>query len=129
MRSIVFNVFLPRSLFFIALSMPGLVRAENLYRELVTISSYEMEIVTVASRKLQELHADWRNYQISIIETDSTFEVTFWLPEKMRTERFFLPATSGKTEKTISSREVAHGALVVELEKKALAITGFSHIK
>ncbi len=101
----------------------------HIYKERAVLSSGDMRAICQATIKLRELRPDWKDYQISVIETDSTIEVTFWQVESEGVVDFVLPEGHGQAESTIGSMSIAHDGLVVELEKKTLRVIAVSTIK
>jgi hypothetical protein len=102
---------------------------KNLWRPHVTLTSFDLRAIERALPELRHQRPDWSDYQISVIETDTSLLVSFWRPEDAGAITITRPQSDGSPAQTIGSVPRVHNELVVELDKKDLHVINVTNVR
>jgi hypothetical protein len=112
---------------FVCFAVTPLVAADSmkdLYKTHAELSSVDLRAIEIAKRELHKLRRGWTEYQISVIETNTSLLVSFWRPDMSTTTVYTQPQPNGAPTIILATQERAHDSLVVELDKRSLRLIG-----
>lgn len=93
-----------------------------------TLTSSDLRAIEHALPEVHRRRPDWSDYQISVIETDTSLLVSFWRTEDAGAVTITRPQPNGSPAQIVGTMPRVHNELVVELDKKTFRIIDVSNV-
>jgi len=111
------------------LFLPSATNANaDIWKAHATLSSFDLRVIERALPEVRRRRPDWSDYQISVIETDTSLLVSFWRLEDAGAVTITRPQPDGSSPQIVGTLQHVRNELVVELDKKTLRIRHISNV-